>query len=156
MIDYELINKQVEAFIEVDDNLIGILGNVSAILKEAGGWHWVGFYLVDSNSQKCGKGEELLLGPFQGPPACLRIKYGKGVCGTAWKMNETLVVPDVDAFPGHIACSSLSRSEVVVPINEKGKVVAVLDIDSKDLDDFSKEDVEGLEMICASLAALWR
>ena len=122
----------------VKTQLIANLANVSAALKETFHFFWVGFYLV--------KGEELVLGPFQGPIACTRIRKGRGVCGTAWDKDETLIVPDVDAFPGHIACSSLSRSEIVVPLKrEDGEVWGVLDIDSDDLGGFDETDARFLE-----------
>jgi GAF domain-containing protein len=120
---------------------------VAAILKEAFDFFWVGFYFV--------KGEQLVLGPFQGPLACTRIQYGKGVCGSAWKQKQILVVPDVDKFPGHIACSSLSRSEIVVPILKNGEVVAVLDIDSKDLSTFDHTDAQHLETLALMLEKLF-
>ena len=116
---------------------------MAAAIRQAFGFFWVGFYLVDGN--------ELVLGPFQGDLACTRIPRGRGVCGTAWAEQRSQLVPDVDAFPGHIACASASRSEVVVPIFSAGDVIAVLDIDSDRLDDFSDEDLRGLEAICAWL-----
>ncbi len=126
--------------VEGEKNIVGILANVSAALKEEMDYFWVGFYLVDNG--------ELVLGPFQGSVACYRIGFGKGVCGTSWKRGETLVVKDVEAFPGHIACSSLSRSEVVVPVfDDEGKVGAVLDIDSTELAAFDETDKEYLERI---------
>ena len=143
MIDYKLICAQLKALAEADNNPIGLLANAAALLKEASGWHWVGFYMVNGNI--------LRLGPFQGPLACMRIPYGKGVCGTAWQQGHTLVVPDVEKFPGHIACSALSRSEIVVPIFANGAVVAVLDVDSVEQDSFSEDDRIGLEAICAIL-----
>lgn len=127
-----------------EEDLIANLANVSAALKETFGFLWVGFYLV--------KGEELVLGPFQGPIACTRIRKGRGVCGTAWAKAETLVVPDVDAFPGHIACSSLSRSEIVVPlVGPDGEVWGVLDVDSEKLNSFNETDVRFLEELCTWL-----
>jgi len=119
------------------------MANVAAALKQTFDFFWVGFYVV--------KEEMLVLAPFQGPLACTRIRYGKGVCGTAWKDAQTIVVPDVEQFPGHIACSSDSRSEIVVPIVRDGKVVAVLDIDSDKLNEFDKTDAEYLERLCAIL-----
>lgn len=137
---YQLLVKQVESLIEGEDNPVGQLANAAAMLQEIMGWWWTGFYLV--------RDDELHLGPFQGPIACYRIKHGRGVCGTAWKENRTIVVPDVEQFPGHIACSSLSRSEIVVPLHDNdGRVVAVLDIDSKDLDTFDDVDAHWLEEI---------
>lgn len=140
---YEAILPQIEALIEGEKDLIANMANVSAVLKEAFHFLWVGFYLV--------KEEQLVLGPFQGPIACTRIQYGKGVCGTAWKQAETIIVPDVDVFPGHIACSSRSRSEIVVPLISDNKVFAVLDIDSELLNRFDKEDQHYLSKICSLL-----
>lgn len=138
---YELLLKQVESLIEGEDNPVGQLANAAAQLQETMGWWWTGFYIV--------KGDTLQLGPFQGPIACYNIKRGRGVCGTAWQENRTIVVPDVEQFPGHIACSSLSRSEIVVPLRDKqGQVTAVLDIDSKDLATFDDIDAQWLEQIC--------
>ena len=138
---YELLLKQVESLIEGEDNPVGQLANAAAQLQETMGWWWTGFYIV--------KGGTLQLGPFQGPIACYNIKRGRGVCGTAWQENRTIVVPDVEQFPGHIACSSLSRSEIVVPLRDKqGQVTAVLDIDSKDLATFDDIDAQWLEQIC--------
>ena len=138
---YELLLKQVESLIEGEDNPVGQLANAAAQLQETMGWWWTGFYIV--------KGDTLQLGPFQGPIACYNIKRGRGVCGTAWQENRTIVVPDVEQFPGHIACSSLSRSEIVVPLRDKqGQVIAVLDIDSKDLATFDDTDAQWLEQIC--------
>lgn len=138
---YELLLKQVESLIEGEDNPVGQLANAAAQLQETMGWWWTGFYIV--------KGDTLQLGAFQGPIACYNIKRGRGVCGTAWQENRTIVVPDVEQFPGHIACSSLSRSEIVVPLRDKqGQVIAVLDIDSKDLATFDDTDARWLEQIC--------
>ncbi|MGM9741661.1 MAG: GAF domain-containing protein [Candidatus Cryptobacteroides sp.] len=136
---YSLVYKQVEAIIEGEDDIIAILSNVSAILHETFGFWWTGFYIV--------RGEKLVLGPFQGPAACSQIPFGRGVCGSAWQHKESIVVPDVEQFPGHIACSSLSRSEIVVPIFCNEEVVAVLDIDSKKLNAFDDMDRESLERI---------
>ena len=144
MIDYKLLNSQIKAMADGEKNKIGLLANVAALIKEATGWLWVGFYLV--------KDDELLLGPFQGSVACLRITRGKGVCGTAWQKGTTVIVPDVEQFPGHIACSTLSRSEIVVPIFVKDEIVGVLDVDSEDLNSFTETDAEGLENICATIA----
>ena len=143
---YEEIIPQIKSLIEGEDNTIGVLANVTAFLHTAFGEHffWVGFYLV--------KGDELLLGPFQGTIACYRIKKGRGVCGTAWQRGETIIVDDVEQFPGHIACSSLSRSEIVVPVKDAtGNVTAVLDIDSTELSAFNETDREGLETIVKML-----
>lgn len=135
---------QLRAMVEAEPDTIATLANLSAALHTALGFHWVGFYRV--------RGDELVLGPFQGPVACTRIARGKGVCGSAWQQAKTLVVPDVEAFPGHIACSSLSRSEIVVPIKDAaGRVWAVLDIDSDRPDDFSDLDREALEQFASWL-----
>ena len=136
---YQSLIPQIEALLEGESDVIANLANVCAALKEQFKWFWVGFYLVKDN--------ELVLGPFQGPVACTRIALGKGVCGTAWKEAKTLLVPDVDEFPGHIACSSLSRSEIVIPVLYNGKVVAVLDVDSEALAEFNETDAQYLEQI---------
>lgn len=136
---YQAILPQIEALISSETDLYANLANVAAVLKEAFGFFWVGFYLV--------KGEQLVLGPFQGPLACTRINFGKGVCGTAWKEAKTQLVPDVEAFPGHIACSSASKSEIVVPGFKEAKVWIVLDVDSDILDDFDQDDVTYLEKL---------
>lgn len=136
---YETLIPQVRALIMNESDNIANMANVTAALKQTFDFFWVGFYIVHDN--------ELVLGPFQGPIACTRIKKGKGVCGTAWDRQETLVVPDVDKFPGHIACSSESKSEIVIPIFYDKEVVAVLDIDSNKLNDFNSEDVFYLEQI---------
>ena len=137
---YQLLVKQVESLIEGEDNATGQLANAAALLHEAMGWWWTGFYLV--------KDDVLQLGPFQGPVACYRIKRGRGVCGSAWEQDRTLVVPDVEQFPGHIACSSESRSEIVVPLHgPDGAVAGVLDIDSRELATFDDEDARWLEEI---------
>ena len=137
---YQLLVKQVESLIEGEDNATGQLANAAALLHETMGWWWTGFYLVN--------GDTLQLGPFQGPVACYNIKRGRGVCGTAWQEGRTIVVPDVEAFPGHIACSSLSRSEIVVPLHDgHGEVAGVLDIDSKELAAFDDIDARWLEEI---------
>lgn len=136
---YQAILPQIEALISSETDLYANLANVTAVLKEAFGFFWVGFYLV--------KGEQLVLGPFQGPLACTRIAFGKGVCGTAWEEAKTQLVPDVDAFPGHIACSSASKSEIVVPGFKEAKVWIVLDVDSDLLDDFDQDDVTYLEKL---------
>lgn len=141
---YLILLPQINGLLTGEEDLIANLANVSAALKETFGFLWVGFYLV--------KGEELVLGPFQGPIACTRIRKGRGVCGTAWAKAETLVVPDVDAFPGHIACSSLSRSEIVVPlVGPDGEVWGVLDVDSEKLNSFNETDVRFLEELCTWL-----
>ena len=140
---YQTLIPQINALIEGEPDLVANLANITAALKEQFGWLWVGFYLV--------KGEELVLGPFQGPIACTRIKKGRGVCGTSWQKAETLIVADVEKFPGHIACSSLSRSEIVVPVIRNNKVVGVLDVDSELLDLFDKTDAMYLEQIVAAI-----
>ena len=144
---YALLLKQLTGLLEGETDLTANLANAAALIHESFGFWWTGFYLV--------RGKELVLGPFQGPIACTRIPFGKGVCGTAWERGETVVVPDVEAFPGHIACSSLSRSEIVVPVLQGGKVVAVLDIDSREPATFDDEDAAGLEAVAASLSELF-
>lgn len=151
MIDYEIIARQVEAFCDGEINRMGLLANIAALLKEHGKWHWVGFYIVDRDDTD----PMLILGPFQGPSACMVIGYGKGVCGTSWKDRRTHIVGDVEEFPGHIACSSLSRSEIVVPIIVMREVVGVLDIDSVELNAFGPSDSKGLEKVCAILSERW-
>lgn len=141
---YQSLIPQIEGLLTGEPDLIANLANVSAALKEQFGWLWVGFYLV--------KNEELVLGPFQGPVACTRIKKGRGVCGTAWQQAKTLIVPDVEKFPGHIACSSLSKSEIVVPLFHNNQVVAVLDVDSESLNEYDEADKEYLEKIVALIA----
>jgi L-methionine (R)-S-oxide reductase len=136
---YASLIPQIEGLLTGETDLVANMANVAAALKEQFGWLWVGFYVV--------KQEELVLGPFQGPVACTRIKKGKGVCGTAWKQAQTLIVPDVEKFPGHIACSSLSKSEIVVPVIRRNEVLAVLDVDSEQYDLFDKTDQQYLEQI---------
>jgi L-methionine (R)-S-oxide reductase len=136
---YRSLIPQIEALLTGEPDLIANLANVCAALKEQFKWFWVGFYLV--------KGDDLVLGPFQGPVACTRIGLGKGVCGAAWQQEKTLIVPDVDVFPGHIACSSLSKSEIVLPLFNDGKVVAVLDVDSESFDQFDETDAVYLQQI---------
>ncbi len=137
---YESLVPQIEALISGETDLTANLANIAAALKEAFGFFWVGFYLKKEN--------QLVLGPFQGPIACTRIRFDKGVCGAAYTRQETILVPDVEQFPGHIACSSASKSEVVVPVFDKtGAVAMVLDVDSDRLDDFTQDDVTGLEQI---------
>ena len=141
---YRLLTKQIQALIEGETDTVAVMANVCAAIHEAMGFFWTGFYRVI--------GDELVLGPFQGPLACMHIGYGRGVCGTAWARRETIVVPDVEEFPGHIACSSLSRSEIVVPVFSKaGEVKAVLDIDSKGLATFDDTDRLWLEKVAALL-----
>ena len=163
---YRLLTEQIRALIDGETDSVAVMANVCAAIHEAMGFWWTGFYRVN--------GEELVLGPFQGPVACMHIGFGKGVCGTAWKEQRTIIVPDVEQFPGHIACSSLSRSEIVVPVFSKdgkatgsclGKrtsssgravgnaVVAVLDIDSKELSAFDETDRGYLEEICKMLTS---
>ena len=142
---YENLVPQIQALLAGEDDLIANLANISAALKEQFGWLWVGFYLV--------KGDELVLGPFQGPVACTRIKKGRGVCGAAWAQNKTLIVPDVEAFPGHIACSSLSKSEIVLPLYDSNKqIIGVLDIDSEYLNTYDEVDQKYLEEILEIIA----
>jgi len=136
---YTALLPQIAALIDGEPDLVANLANISAALKEQFKWFWVGFYLV--------KGDELVLGPFQGPVACTRIAKGRGVCGAAWQEAKMLIVPDVDAFPGHIACSSLSRSEIVVPLIYNNTVVGVLDIDSEHLEQFDEMDARFLEQV---------
>ena len=141
---YAALLPQIQSVVEDEPDQIARMANVAAMLHETFQWWWTGFYRVI--------GEELVLGPFQGPLACTRIRRGRGVCGTAWDKDETQLVPDVDKFPGHIACSSASRSEIVVPVhNQEGKVIAVLDIDSAELDTFDETDKEWLEKIASIL-----
>ncbi len=137
---YEQFLTEFVPFIEGEDDRISAMANTAAALHEAFGFFWVGFYLVHDE-------QWLHLGPFQGSVACSRIRHGRGVCGTAWAKAQTLIVPDVDAFPSHIACSSLSRSEIVVPMINGGKVIGVLDIDSDCLDAFDEDDRRGLEAV---------
>lgn len=134
---YEFLLPQVKALIEGETDIIANMANITAALKEQFNWLWVGFYKIN--------GDELVLAPFQGPVACTRIKKGRGVCGACWQQAKTLIVPDVEKFPGHIACSSLSRSEIVVPLISENKVWAVLDVDSEALDFFDSTDQQYLE-----------
>lgn len=144
---YDLLRKQLCSIMEGEDDVVALMANTAALIQDAFGFWWTGFYRV--------VGEELVLGPFQGPVACMRIPYGRGVCGTAWKEQRSVVVPDVEQFPGHIACSSASRSEIVVPVICDNKVVAVLDIDSEQLAMFDETDREGLERLAEVLAPLF-
>ena len=138
---YQMLVSQIASLIEGEDDQIAMMSNVAAAIHQEMKFWWTGFYRV--------VGEELLLGPFQGPVACMHIPFGRGVCGTAWQRQQTVVVPDVDQFPGHIACSSQSRSEIVVPVfSPDGKVTAVLDIDSENLATFDDVDRQYLEQIC--------
>ncbi|MFM2292423.1 MAG: hypothetical protein RIS29_2236 [Bacteroidota bacterium] len=143
---YELLLPQLEALVSGEPDLVANLANIAAALKETFGWWWVGFYLL--------KNDQLVLGPFQGPIACTRIKKGKGVCGTAWAEAQSQLVPDVEQFPGHIACSSASVSEIVVPVfNLTGDVAGVLDVDSERYDVLDATDVLYLEKIAALVSA---
>ena len=141
---YEALLPQIKGLLEGEEDLVANLANVAAALKEQFKWFWVGFYLV--------KNGELVLGPFQGPVACTRIKKGRGVCGASWEQARTLIVPDVEKFPGHIACSSLSKSEIVVPLFHKDEVVGVLDVDSDELDQFDETDQKYLEQVVGLLS----
>jgi len=144
---YDSLLPQLDALTAGESDLIANLANIAAALKEAFGFFWVGFYLT--------KGQELVLGPFQGPIACTRIRFDKGVCGAAYSRKETLLVPDVEQFPGHIACSSLSKSEVVVPVFDRaGNVAMVLDVDSDRLGDFSEVDTRELQKVAALITTL--
>ena len=143
---YQLLAKQVESLIEGENNPVGQLANAVALLHETMGWWWTGFYMVN--------GDTLQLSVFQGPVACYNIKKGRGVCGTAWQQDRTIVVPDVEQFPGHIACSSESRSEIVVPVHSQdGVVTGVLDIDSRNLATFDEVDARWLEEIVKIIEA---
>ena len=145
---YALLRSQVASLTEGETDLTANLANAAAAIHHTFSFWWTGFYLV--------RGEQLVLGPFQGPVACTRIPFGRGVCGTAWQRRETVVVPDVEEFPGHIACSSASRSEIVVPILRDGEVLGVLDVDSREPATFDQEDAAGLEAIAALLAPLFK
>lgn len=140
---YESLLPQIFSLIEGESDQIANLANIAAALKEQFGWLWVGFYLV--------KEDELVLGPFQGPVACTRIKKGRGVCGASWAEEKTIIVPDVEKFPGHIACSSQSRSEIVIPIIKNKEVIGVLDADSQDLEAFDEKDAYYLELLIDKL-----
>jgi len=136
---YQALIPQIQGLVDGEPDLIANLANIVAALKEQFAWLWVGFYLV--------KESQLVLAPFQGPVACTRIKKGQGVCGTSWEKAETILVPDVEQFPGHIACSSKSRSEIVVPVIRNDEVIAVLDVDSENLSEFDETDKKYLEQI---------
>ncbi|MDR0333581.1 MAG: GAF domain-containing protein [Dysgonamonadaceae bacterium] len=140
---YEALYSQLEVLLNVETDIVANMANLAAALKEVFDFFWVGFYVV--------KNDELVLAPFQGPVACTRIRFGKGVCGTSWEREQAIVVPDVEQFSGHIACSSLSRSEIVVPVIKDDKVVAILDVDSNKLDAFDNEDAQYLEKIVSLL-----
>ena len=141
---YQSLLPQVKALLDGEPDLVANLANIAAALKEQFNWLWIGFYLV--------KNEDLVLGPFQGPVACTRIKKGRGVCGAAWLEQRTLIVPDVEKFPGHIACSSLSRSEIVVPLFNNNQFMGVLDVDSQDLNEFDEVDQYWLEQFVALIS----
>lgn len=140
---YKALLPQIRSLVGVENDSVANMANIAAVLEETFGFFWVGFYVV--------KGEQLVLAPFQGPLACTRIAFGRGVCGTAWKEQHTLIVPDVEMFPGHIACSAASRSEIVVPIFHGDEVVAVIDIDSDKLNSFDSIDAQYLEQIAKLL-----
>jgi len=146
---YSALVRSLEHLLEGEDCRVANLANVASALHMTFGWHWVGFYLLDE-VRDC-----LVLGPFQGPIACTRLYRGKGVCAAAWEQGVTVHVPDVEDFPGHVACSSLSRSEVVVPIRVGDQVVGVLDVDSERLADFLPEDVTGLEAVVEAISQRW-
>lgn len=142
---YETLLPQIQSLTQGEPSIIANMANIAAVVHTAFGFHWVGFYLVESD-------EELVLGPFQGPVACTRLRRGKGVCAAAWQQAKTVIVPDVHAFPGHVACSPFSKSEIVVPVrNQMGEVVAVFDIDSDRIDDFDATDKVGLEAFVETL-----
>lgn len=141
---YKTLLPQIKALVENEHDSVANMANIAAAIKQTFGFFWIGFYVV--------KDESLVLGPFQGPVACTRIRYGKGVCGSAWKEARTLVVPDIEDFPGHIACNSLSKSEIVVPVICNNIVVAVLDIDSEYLNTFDETDTRYLEEIVSVLS----
>ncbi|RYY31721.1 MAG: GAF domain-containing protein [Chitinophagaceae bacterium] len=143
---YKSILSQIRGLLEGESDTVANLGNIAAALKEQFNWWWIGFYLVKQN--------ELVLGPFQGPVACTRISKGRGVCGTSWAKAQTLVVPDVEAFPGHIACSSFSKSEIVVPVIQNGEVVGVLDADSEHYNHYDSIDQHYLEQIVALIPSI--
>jgi L-methionine (R)-S-oxide reductase len=143
---YQTLIPQLEALVSGETDLVANLANITAALKQTMNFFWVGFYIVKDN--------QLVLGPFQGPIACTRINFGKGVCGASWKEKKTIVVPDVDAFPGHIACSSASKSEIVLPAFKNGEVALVLDVDSDKLNDFDAMDEQALERVMRSIEKL--
>lgn len=144
---YQSLLPQLQALCSGEDNLTANLANITAALKESFNWWWIGFYLVHQ--------DELIVGPFQGPVACTRIKMGKGVCGAAWQQQQTIIVPNVDEFPGHIACSSESKSEIVVPVIKDGKVLAVIDADSEFLNHYNEIDKQYLEQLAHFVATLF-
>ena len=145
---FTALMPQIRELLHEEHDPVAAMANVTAALRQTFDWHWIGFYRV--------MGAELVLGPFQGPVACTRIGFGKGVCGAAWKEEKTIIVPDVETFPGHIACSALSKSEIVIPIRDSdGHIAAVLDIDSTVLNDFSIVDAHALEQLCELLQPLF-
>ena len=144
---YRSLVSQIKALVELETDVVANMANICAALKEQFNFLWIGFYLV--------KGKELVLGPFQGPVACTRIAYGKGVCGEAWAQKKVIIVSDVEAFPGHISCSSLSKSEIVVPVMFKNEVIAVLDVDSARLDSFDELDRQYLSQIIEMISDLF-
>lgn len=141
---YETMLKQTKALLDAEKDFVANMANTAALIHSTFGFWWTGFYRVE--------GQQLVLGPFQGPPACTRIGFGKGVCGTSWKNGSTIIVPDLEQFPGHIACSAASKSEIVVPIIKNGEVKAVIDIDSAELNTFDEEDQHYLEMVANCIA----
>jgi L-methionine (R)-S-oxide reductase len=143
-VQYKHLMPQIKALIEGEGNLIANQGNLCAALKEQFNWLWIGFYMIEGEDQ-------LVLGPFQGPVACTRIKKGKGVCGTAWAQEKTIIVPDVELFPSHIACSSLSKSEIVLPFYQNGNLVGILDVDSVELNSFDEVDAKFLSELLTLL-----
>jgi GAF domain-containing protein len=143
------IVEQLRSLLDEEENLMANLANTAALLMSATSWHWVGFYIVDNTKN------ELVLGPFQGPVACTRLRKGRGVCSKSWELRETIIVDDVESFEGHISCSSLSKSEVVIPIIFQGEVAGVLDVDSVELNGFSSSEVKILEDIVQIIEAKW-
>lgn len=143
---YKMLVPQIEALTSGEPDLIANLSNIAAALRQTMNFFWVGFYIVKNNAMSAGR-QELVLGPFQGPIACTRIAFGKGVCGACWKEKQTIIVPNVDEFPGHIACSSDSKSEIVLPALKNGEVALVLDVDSDQLNDFDEIDKEYLSKV---------
>lgn len=143
---YKTLVPQIEALVAGEKDVVANLSNIAAALKQTMNFFWVGFYIVKENPMPAGR-QELVLGPFQGPIACTRINFGKGVCGTSWKEKQTILVPDVEKFPGHIACSSASKSEIVLPAFKNGEVALVLDVDSDVLNDFDETDSHELEKV---------
>lgn len=149
---YRTLLAQIESLVDGETDLIANMANTAAAIHDTFGFWWVGFYRVVEDDCGADATRQLLLGPFQGPIACTRIPFGRGVCGTCWQREEAVIVPDVHQFAGHIACSSLSNSEIVVPVRRDGRIIAVLDIDSTDYDAFDTTDRHYLELICECLA----